>query len=268
MTLKGSLASFGFPVLDKITVDERRELRTIALQKLGNVKIPPRSFVEETLVPIFVTERDTTLIKAGFPLIEDFYKKLTTLAEYLKKYPGSYEVINIKRLKDTIDEIPKPLQHNINEMDCLLNAQSVIVDDVYELLQKISIASKSDLKEIGKLSFEKLQMLANNDAGTIQPELRINEAQREHIIGVNEGYKKGYILKKSMEEELKKIPFQYIYDKLTIEQKTLFKEMETLLQRITDIVELAYQLNWKQIALIRKTYCILSESMNNVSKTI
>ena len=125
----------------------------------------------------------------------------------------------------------------------------------------ININSSSDIKALGQAGFSILCRMTNTDTLNIQPEKKINEAQKLHMQERENEFCKGYIYKWSKEEEFGNCTFAEILATLSEEQKSLYQEIADQISTINSAVKVAYDCNWKHIKLIRTVYSILQEVM-------
>ena len=159
------------------------------------------------------------MLEWGLCLIETFKQKFSWIVQDHVDNPGTYEAINLKRLLTIVDEIPAPLQRNYNDFKALSRVQETLNDEVAMLVREIREArTQTELKEIGSKGYGLMSSIANHDQN-IQPELKINEAHKAHIADMASRFKEGYVYRRSIEQELKRVPFERLYARLSPAQQ-------------------------------------------------
>jgi hypothetical protein len=146
----------------------------------------------------------------------------------------------------------------IKKLEGFQHAVPVAVKDIIDSAKN---ATPEQLKEIPPQSFKLMSAIANDEHGVLRPDMRINESHQSHIKDMSERFRTGYIYHWSVEDELDKVPFSEIFSRLTQEQQDQFNNLADLLDELNRSIETAYQLNWRQISLIRRVYSVLHEEL-------
>jgi hypothetical protein len=209
-----------------------------------------------------IAEEELLITETGQGILPDVTDGICWFINDVTSNPKNYESINVHRLKATVEELPGPLKLNIGELKKVESLQHAVPVAVKDLINAARNAnSPEELQKIPKDSFKLMCAIANDENGELKPDQRINESHRSHIKDISERFKTGYIYHWSIEDELKKIPFQDIFSRLEKEQQDRFHKLAKDLDKLNESVDVAYQLNWRQISLIRRIYSVLHECL-------
>lgn len=258
MVMKGSLAAFKFSLLKDITVDERRNVREGMKRFLldgGRIQ----DFIVQSLYDFLVKDSDLSDLEEGKKVLSEFPDKLSWFVKDMG-HSDLYEAINLQRLNKTLAGMPKPYASNLDEIRKLKDSQESVIAQVFMLVDDVAEATNQErLRTIGRQGYAILCKIAGNPDGELHPEDRINEAHKTHIEDMASRFSNGYIFKWTLENELNKNTVRVVLDKLNSEQTMHFDEACADLERIKDAVLLMYDMNHRQILLIKRIYSLLQE---------
>jgi len=267
MAIKGTLATFSVVKLKDSTVDERRTVRNFLKQKTNDISCPSLELLQEIFKDCMTTDEELLLSEKAEDVLGPTLEGINWLMDDVKANPANYEAINIHRLKSTIEEIPPALEKNLAEMKHVISVQYAVPVAVKWLIDSAKTAvSGEELKKIFNEGFQLLCTLANDVQGELNPDLRINEAHQTHVDDMSQRFKKGYVYHWSIQDELKKVPFEEVFERLNQEQKDQFGKLSALLEALTTSVEMNYDFNWKQVALIRRVYSVMHECLGRYAE--
>ena len=263
MAIKGTLATFHVAKLGDTTVDDRRAVRNFLRENAGDMTMPPVEVLQKVFSDCMIDPSELLRAQRGLDLLDDLNGGVEWIMQDMARDKENYEAINVTRLKSTIDEMPESLLHNVAELKKLDEFQHVVPLAIRQILEAAKNAgSAEELKQVSLQGFQLMAKIANDPQVNLYPDLRVNEAHRDHIKDRSEKFADGYIYHRSIQDELNKVPFIEIYKRLNAEQKEQFKTMLYLLSEMHASIDTVYNMNWKQISLIRKTYSVLHECMS------
>ncbi|MFC1753878.1 hypothetical protein ACFL96_10905 [Thermoproteota archaeon] len=263
MAIKGTLATFDIGLLKQVTVDERRSVRNFLREKNPDLSTPSLEALQKTFSDCMISEEEMIVIENGLTILPEVLERVKWFIEDIQKDPKNYESINVHRLKSTIEEIPKHLQKNVDELRKLMSFQHAVPVGVKQLIDAARNAkSPEELSQIPPQGFKLMCTAANDDKGVLCPDERINESHQSHMKDISERFKTGYVYHWSIEDELQKVPFAEIFSRLDTGQQDQFNTLSSLLDELNKAIDTTYNLNWKQIGMIRRIYSVLHECLN------
>ncbi|MFQ5474625.1 MAG: hypothetical protein ACE5DM_02195 [Candidatus Nanoarchaeia archaeon] len=256
MVMKGTLATFTLGKVKDITLDERRNVRTF-LKKKGDVSEPSLEVVQEALADCMITDEELAKARSAVQLISQLMPKIDLLFNDVQSDPRKYEAINVTRLKSTIEELPRALGNNLPVIDHVFSIQLGVPVAVKEMIDDAG----EDIRGIPKRAFELFCIIANDEKGELRPDEKINESHHTHIKDRSRQFREGYIYHWSIQDELNKVPFAEKFSRLDAGQQNRFQEIAELMDQLSESIDTVYELNWRQIKMMRRVYSILHESL-------
>jgi len=251
MVQKGTLEAFNVAKLVDLTIDERRNVRKL-LKKERN---PDLKEIQALLKEFMISDKEIVSAKNIPSILETINPLISWFIEDLNN-SKVYEPLNVHRMTSVIKEVPEAFKNNIKELEYLVSFQHAIAVAIKDVLQTATISILDAEKKASKL----IPMITN---GELKPYAMINEVQQDHVGDLAKRFANGYIYHWSIQDELKKVPFEIIFENLSDQQKRKFKQMCMFLNELKDSINSIYLTNWKQIGLIKRTYSILHECMKS-----
>lgn len=196
----------------------------------------------ENFNQFFVSPTDQDLMFQAIGLIEPTIQMVEKL---IAEKDPIHEIINLQRTVQILQELPVPLQNNLNFAAQMEQWQTESVSMVLPLLNSIpKLKAMSDKISVNEKFKEIFQFLLRNKEFTFNFYDIVNEAQLNHMNDLAESLTKGYLFHFTLEDELKKRSF----DSLRVEiPPARLQEAEQIEQNILAIrrgVERAYNFNW------------------------
>ncbi|MBT3406336.1 hypothetical protein HN419_04160 [Candidatus Woesearchaeota archaeon] len=260
------LSNFSFAGLETCTVDETRVLRKKWNETISQGDVPSVNQISEEISNYFISESEVDAMKSVqgvFDEIEGIMIHISALADQKKKV---YETMNIGRVKTIINEVPGALQRNIDLFENLLKVQQGLCNNVQSSLSRLR-SGKNDtvLDALGKEMFSIMCDVLGNGEGRLKYEELINEQQYEHMNGIVGQLKDGYMFHFSVIDEMHTQSLAKLLEQQVPEEDRKINDhlMEKMLC-VANAVNVAYNANWKIIAMTRKLFCIVKETVNRI----
>lgn len=203
---------------------------------------------------LFISEADKSSIKNAIDYIEPAVNELKGLAA---KNNPLYEAINLKRAISMLESLPSPIINNLAYLEEICSAKEQIIIEASNLINSIPKLRTPDekagfnkrLKEI----FEKL--LRNNEFYFNSANIAA-EREIETITSLDESIKNGFIFHILIDEELKKVKFDFIRQRIPLAELQKADEIARKIAVIKTGVEAAYRRNMNivNIAVILYSY--------------
>lgn len=203
---------------------------------------------------LFISEADKSSIKNAIDYIEPAVNELKGLAA---KNDPLYESINLKRAISMLESLSSPIINNIaySEEICFVKEQIII--EASNLINSIPKLRTPDEKAgfNKRLTgiFEKL--LRNNEFYFNSVHI-VGEGEIETITSLDESIKNRFIFHTLIEEELKKLKFDFIRQRIPLAELQKADEIARKIAAIKTGVEAAYRhnMNIVNIAVILYSY--------------
>lgn len=212
------------------------------LKKKTPYPIAEKQFLEQ-FTPLFVSTLDTENMEQSlntvFPTIEKVKKLMIEKSEV-------HEPINLQRTMQLLNEVPTPLQKNMDYAQEIIELQTNFAAQLTPLLNKIpQLKSLEEKKECNKQIDQIFQKILRNNNFTFNYKDIINEAHIEHMRGLVESMEKGYFFNITLEEELKKMKFEELKQRIPEQKLKEAEEIKKNIETIKKGVDRAYEINMR-----------------------
>ncbi len=199
----------------------------------------------EHFTDFLISESDLLAMDNALVLIEPTIELIKAL---MAENDPTYERVNLERALLLLKMIPDNLQTNIHFADDLVSWREEFITRATELLNLVPKLRTPEQKLAvnGQISnlFEKI--LRNSEFNFNYMDV-IHEAQTVTLAGLCEGLSKGYFFHISLEEELKKVSFDRIKERIPADKLKRAEEIEKRIQLIKKGVDRAYDVNMRMV---------------------
>lgn len=201
-----------------------------------------------------VSLTEQKVVEQGLQVIEPTIDKINMLIVGQNKI---HELINLQRTKQILTELIAPLRNNLAFINKVSSEQEGFPQELTMILNRIpslkSIEEKKKYNQQLKNVFSRI--LRSNDFVFNYRDV-IYEAQINHITGLSEGMAKGFLFHVSLEEELKKISYGTIKQRLPPENVEEIELLGAEIETIKKAVDVCYTVNMRMIqwSLLMYTY--------------
>jgi len=201
--------------------------------------------LEEHFTEFLISESDVLAMENALVLAEPTVEMVKTL---IQENNPIYELVNLERAIQVLQMIPEPLQVNIRFAEELISWRGHFIATAAEVLNKIPALSRPEQKQEANAQISALfeTILRNKEFSFGYMEV-IHEAQVVNLAGLCDGLAKGYFFHLSLEEELKKVPFGRIKERIPADLLKKAEEIEKRIRLIRKGVERAYDVNMRMV---------------------
>lgn len=216
------------------------------LKRKSSYPFKPEMF-QESFATFFMSDTDQEVISNSLKLVEPAIEELKSMSE---KNDETYESINIKRAIDLLSELPQPMKTNILYADDISHWRGQLVFDLTETLNAIpKLTKKEDMvAHNDKLNGIFKQILRKDDMYFNSQGL-VNEANIEHTDALVSSMENGFLFHILLEEEIKKIKFSIIRNRLPKSELDRFDRLKARILEIKRGVDRAYEHNMRMVQL-------------------
>src|SRR3989338_5475354 len=210
------------------------------------MKLPiPAAKIEECFASCMVSKTEIANMKAALACFEPLLQKVQNLYQ---QRDALHEAINVARVLQSLQPIPQDLANNLEFAAAIEAWQPMFLQQVPLLLNKIPLLRSMDEKtqvngEIAKL----FQTLTRSNDFRFRSDDLVQEDSVKMINGLVESFNNGYLFHITLEEEIKKLHFSRIRDRIPAEKLAeaddIFKDIQTLQKGILN----AYDINMRMI---------------------
>ncbi len=231
-----------------------RELRQrmgfpIAVQKM-----------EEYFTDFAVSETDTAAMVHALSLIKPTTEMIRALAA---EQDQVHEPVNLQRSIQVLSSVPASLLTSLEFSREMGEWRTDFFKIASGLLNQVprlrTNEEKIAVNEKISVLFEKL--LRNKEFAFNYGDV-INEGHTANVGGLHESMKKGYFFHISLEEELKKIPFEQLKSRIPEEKLQRVEEIERNIAAIKKGVDRAYDVNMRMVSSATLLYACVKWVMN------
>ncbi len=204
---------------------------------------PVASYLSE----FFLAQLDHDFMQQALGLIPSAVERLQLM---LSRKDSLHEPFNIQRAIQILQELPPVLQQNIAYVEEILPWQDGFVEQFVAVLNKIPQLRTPEEKAYSNQQLNALfqTMLCNKEFAFNFQDV-VNEAHLAHIVGLSESMGKGFLFHITLEEELKKIPYPILQQRLPASHVAEVEEIRSSIERIRKGVERAYDANMRMVQL-------------------
>lgn len=218
-----------------------RELKSKTPMPISEAKF------KELVLPFFITDTDRKHILVAIDLLTPTIEELQQL---IARNDPLFEQISLTRTLNNLTEIPAPLIANLAYLERLnewkeqfMHEFPMILNTIPKLrTQQEKVAFNQELNNV----FEKI---LRNTEFCFNFEDIINEAHTEHLHSINEAMNNGFMFHFTLEEEMKKLKFDAIRQRIPPLELAKIDNLSLSLMNIKDGIDRIYELNMKKVNL-------------------
>ncbi|PIN73873.1 hypothetical protein COV20_02035 [Candidatus Woesearchaeota archaeon CG10_big_fil_rev_8_21_14_0_10_45_16] len=178
-------------------------------------------------------------------ILEPVFQKAQSLL--LERNP-LHEPISLQRFIRSLQTVPAALDANIAFAKEMRDQLPVLLQTAPQLFSRIRTAQTREEKmQVDRDLNQMFQGLLRNTEFHFKADDLINEGHVEMIKSLTEGMERGFFFHVTLEEEIKKLPFQHIKSRIPAERLNEAAELEMDLQLIRKGIMRAYDNNMKAI---------------------
>lgn len=201
----------------------------------------------EHLSAFFVTEEDKNKMEIALFLVQPTLELVAKLAA--EKNP-LHEPPSLVRANQILTEMPSALDKNIQFADGICEWQNHFIKEAVEVFNALpKLRTREEKLAYNEKLNEFFRTILRNKEFTFNFVGMVNEVHTSHINGLIESINKGFLFHYTLEEELKKVNFDFIKGRIP---KDKLDEVEAIKKNVTAIrngVERAYEVNMRMITL-------------------
>lgn len=201
--------------------------------------------MERHFTEFLISESDLLAMDNALVLIEPTIEMIKAL---MAENDSMHERVNLERAIQLLKMMPDNLQQNIHFADELVSWRGYFIAKATELLNQIPQLRTQEQKIAmnGQVSVLFEKMLRNTQFSFNYLDV-INEAHTANITGLVESLPKGYFFHITLEEELKKVTFDRIKERIPTDKLKKVEEIEKRIQLIKKGVDRAYDVNMRMV---------------------
>lgn len=193
----------------------------------------------------FFTPTDKELMEHALLLVEP---TAAQVLELLQEHSDLYESINLQRAIAILQELPPALHKNIAYLEQILPWQEEYCLNLVPVLNSIPRAkSVEERKAWAGYLDQFFRKILRNDQLAFNSGDIINEAHQAHVSGLSESMAKGFFFHVSLEEELKKISYEILKQRLPSDAVQKVEHIYGNVEVIKKGVERAYAGNMRMV---------------------
>lgn len=202
-------------------------------------------WVSAYFTDFLLSQTDKEAMQQALDLIEPTIQQVLQL---LQEQSPVYESVNLQRAIGILKELPPSLQQNISYFEHILPWQEPYIQALIPVLNGIpkasTITDKKKWNDFLNLFFERI--LRTNQFAFNSQDI-IHEGPLAQIVGLSESMGKGYFFHVSLEEELKKVPFDVLKRRLPPEQLQATEAIASNIEKIRKGIERGYESNMRLV---------------------
>jgi hypothetical protein len=207
---------------------------------------------EDEFFTFFMSGTDKVMMQNSLDMIPSVIDELKFIASANNPV---YELINFKRAISILNEIPEPLKNNLGYAEEIKQWSGLFSQELVFVLNNLR-SLRNDQEKIlfnQRLSaiFEKI---LRNKEMFYNAEGIVGEGVLEHITALSKSMANGFLFTVHLEEEIKKVNFDFLKQRIPVEE---LEKIERLGQKIDEIkkgVERAYENNMRMLQMAIITY--------------
>lgn len=197
--------------------------------------------MKEKFSSFFISDIDMDKMKQSSDAVIPAIEKIKSIIQ--RKDPVN-EPINLSRTIQVLNEMPAPLQGNMDYAEGIKVMQDYIMAEITAIVNNIPKLKTNQEKQECNNKIKKLfRVLLRNDGMVFNSNGIINEAHIKHIKDLSESMDNGYFFHFTLEEELKKTNFRDIKSRIPAEKLTEAESIQNDIKSIRIGVERAYEVN-------------------------
>jgi len=210
-------------------------------------KATPFPFTEDILLEhfsqFFISSRDKEIMARALKQTQPVLQDIKTL---MATDNPAYEIINIQRAKNMIEEIPRPLINSLVYAEEITLWQEQFIKEVTPLLNNIpQLQGEEEKKTADKQLNDLFQKLLRSGAFTFNYTDLVHEGQRARINDLYESLTQGFFFHVSMHEHLDKKSFSIIRQRIPPSALNPVERITETVAAIKEGIEVAYNINMR-----------------------
>jgi len=204
----------------------------------------------------FISESEKQAMAEAVELIEPTIQEVQAL---LRSKDPVYEPINLQRAINMLREIPPPLLNNLNYAKVIFIWQEDLIQEfapLFNSLAQLKDRSYEERVTINQKLNEIFERLLRNNVIAFNYKDIIYEAQTSRMNDLLESIERGFFFHIGLEEELKKIDFEFIKRRIPVEKLNTVQHTRDKIAKIKKGVNAAYDINIRMMnwALVVYSY--------------
>ncbi|MBI5389365.1 hypothetical protein HZB01_03230 [Candidatus Woesearchaeota archaeon] len=211
--------------------------------------------LKDQLTVFFFSKTDIDAMAAA---LECLPQVLMELAEILKENLNCYEPVNVQRTMNGLQEIPEPLNKNMDYAKRIFEWQDEFVPYVTALFNELPTLRTLDEKKVYEEKLKNIfaKILRQREDFAFKYADIINEAQVSRIRNLEESIKNGFLFNVKMDEYLLKKDFSMRSRRIPTMELDRIAQLNNKMMEIKRGVERAYDGNMRmiQMAILLFTY--------------
>ncbi len=220
--------------------------------------------LDSQLITYFMSDTDKFLMDKALDQINPVIYELKDL---LDNGSETYSKVNIQRAINILDKLREALTKNILYSNNMIRYKGQTIREfTYMINQNLKFKEEENANYNKKLSDIFERMLRHDGDFYFNAEEIVNEGEVQAITGLYEGMKKGYLFHVSLDEELKKLDFSIIKNKLSAEDLQKSELLTTKIEEIKRGIVRAYEHNMRmiEVAIILYSYIRIVKENNSL----
>ena len=201
--------------------------------------------VSDYCAEFFMSPTDEQQVREASAVLQEI---IPPVQELLQEQNPIYEQINLERTSRILQEIQLPLQENGGYIREMLEWQQPALESSIALFNRIprlrSPEEKSAANQQLKNTFTKL---LRNEEFFFRHNDIVNESHVSRMNDLLEGMEKGFLIKVSMEDELKRLSFAVLKQRLPQEEQARLDLLKEKVSQLKRGVDRAYQANLRMV---------------------
>lgn len=207
--------------------------------------------VQDLLEEFFPSETKINAVKQALERIQPSIK---LLEEILVNKQNHYEFFNVQRSIKILKEIQKPLSESLMFMTQLQSLQKDWINNAAATINAIPEGDKNKLNQDLNTLFEQILRSKDFEFNSIGI---IGESTLETATTIQEGMKKYFLIKITLEEQIKKVPINEILRRIPLVEVQKNDELGVNVEVIKKGVDQAYTSNMLLIELAIMLYSLV-----------
>ncbi len=218
--------------------------------------------MQDFLIDFTISATDKQVIEEGLQQVEPALQSLSWL--HAEKN-SVHEAVNVQRAIQLISEVPAALEANLAYIDSMMAWQESFAAEITPLLNSIpKLKAKDEKLVVNQKVNDIFQKILRNNTFRFHFLDVVNESHINHLAGLHESMNKGYLFRISLEEELKKVDFAYIRQRLPQDKLQEADKIAAEIALIRCGVDRAYDANMRMVNLALVLYAYVKWMMSGV----
>lgn len=224
------------------------DLESISLVRELKQKMPlPLSVqkVTDYCAEFFMSPTDEEVVQQT---IATLWETIPVVNQLSQEQNPQYEQINVERALRILQETEQPLLQNLQYIQEMVQWQQFSLESNIPILNGIPRLRSAEQKAATNDHLKKMfAKLLRNEEFFFRHNDVINEAHMNHVAGLSEGMEKGFLMHITLEEELKKLTYAIIKQRLPEEEQQRLEMLKEKISALKQGVDRAYQANMRMV---------------------